>query len=241
LRDNDDVATSARSVLVVGPGASLPADLEAGLRQRGYFSEAVASSKDALTLASSLPFDVVLVAVEGIDLALREFVRGLRRPQAASHSAVLLALGDGPASVTAQDLLGQGVNRVVTTAASAADVVRAVVELVEAPPRVPLKAVIRFRVRTGKDEKIAMCQTEDVSATGVFVRTELAPLPGAEVRFELSFPGHREPIRGTAEVVRRITGRPDSVPGLGLRFLLLDGDGTDRLQQWLASHATETR
>jgi uncharacterized protein (TIGR02266 family) len=241
LRDNGGVETPARSVLVVESAASMPAGLAARLRERSYFSESVSSGKAALVLASTLPFDVILVVVEGIDIGLREFVRGVRHHDSASLHAALLAIADGPASVPAQELLGRGVNRVLPAGIGDAALARAVVDLVEASPRVPLKAVIRFRIGAGKDEKIAMCQTEDLSATGVFVRTELMLSDGSHLRFELTLPGQREPIRGTAEVARRITGRPDAVPGLGLRFLQLDGDGTDRLHQWLSSRAVEAR
>jgi uncharacterized protein (TIGR02266 family) len=148
---------------------------------------------------------------------------------------MLVALANGPAAEIAKALLGKGVNRVLDPAAGAAALVRAVVELVEAPPRVPVKSVIRFRVRTGKDEKIAMCQTEDISSTGVFVRTEMAAPQGAQVRFEVALPGLIEPIRGTAEIARQISGSMERPPGLGLRFLELDGDAADRLYNWLAS------
>ena len=241
MRDNVGVETPARSVLVVESAVSVPAGLAARLRERGYFSESVTSGKAALALASALPFDVILVVVEGIDIGLREFVRAVRHHDSASLHTALLAIADGPASVTAQELLGRGVNRVLAASTGAAELAHAVVDLVEASPRVALKAVIRFRIGAGKSEKIAMCQTEDLSATGTFVRTELMLSEGTALRFELTIPGHREPIRGTAEVARRIVGRTDSVPGLGLRFLQLDGEGTSRLRQWLSSHAIEIR
>jgi uncharacterized protein (TIGR02266 family) len=229
------VSTHARSVLVVAAPAALPADIEASLCGHGYFSETVPSGAEALSLAAALPFDVVVVALDGLDTGFREFVRGIRRPDAASRLTVLVALAGGPAAGSARELLGSGVNRVLDPTAGVAALVRAVVELVEAPPRVLVKSVIRFRVRTGKDEKIAMCQTEDISSTGVFVRTEMAVQQGAQVRFEVALPGLVEPIRGTAEIARQIGGGRDRPPGLGLRFLELDGNGADRLHNWLAS------
>lgn len=230
-----------RSVLVVDPNASVPAGFAACLRPRGYFCDAVGSGAEALELACSLPFDVVIVVVDGLDTGLRDLIRRVRRPDSASQATMMLTLADGPAALPARELLGCGVDRVLPPDTSGEDLARAVQELVEASPRVPLKAVIRFRLRTGTDEKIAMCQTEDVSATGVFVRTEITPPAGAHVRFELVLPGHIEPIRGDAEVARHISGRPDRAPGLGLRFLQLDGEGTDKLRAWLVARSAESR
>ncbi len=234
------MSTHARSVLVVAAAESLPAGLDASLRGRGYYSETVASAAEALSLAAALPFDVIVVALAGLDTGTREFVRGVRRPGAASRTAVVVALASGPVAGAAKVLLGSGVNRVLDPAAGAAALARAVVELVEAPPRVPVKSVVRFRARTGKDERIAMCQTEDISATGVFVRTEMAVPPGAQVRFEVSLPGLVEPIRGTAEIARQVGSGADRPPGLGLRFLDFDGDAGDRLRHWLASRLGES-
>ena len=226
-----------RSVLVVDPTASLPVALAARLRSHGYYSEAVASAKDALELACSLPFDIVVVVVAGTNVGLRDLARTLRLPESASRETMLLAVADGPAAGPARDLLGRGVNRVLAADAAEEDLVRGILELVESSPRVPLKAVIRFRARFGADERIAMCQTEDVSATGVFVRTQMALPQGAQMRFELAVPGQVEPIRGTAEVARQLTGT-GGVVGLGLRFLHVDGDGRERLRALVASRIT---
>ena len=228
------MSETVHSVLVVDPTFSLPGGFAERLRSHGYYSETVAGTREALDLARSLPFDVVVVAVGGIDIGLRDLVRALRRPDSASRDTMLLAVAGGPAAGAAQALLGHGANRVLAAGAGEEELVRGILELVESSPRVPLKAVIRFRLRQGADERIAMCQTEDVSVTGAFVRTQIAPPPGTQLRFELVVPGQVEPIRGTAEVARQLAGT-GSAPGLGLRFLLVEGDGGDRLRALVAS------
>jgi len=224
------------SVLLVDPAASLPAAFPARLRAHGYFSETVGAARSALDLAATLPFDIVVAVVSGLDVGLRELARTLRQKDSASRDAMLVAVADGPAAAAARELLGRGVDRVLAGDAGEEDLVRGIRELVESAPRVPLKAVIRFRVQQGADERIAMCQTEDVSATGAFVRTQMALPPGARVRFELVVPGQVEPVRGTAEVARQ---KADSVgaPGIGLRFLAIDGDGSDRLRALVAARS----
>jgi uncharacterized protein (TIGR02266 family) len=237
VRDNHGVSATSRSVLVVDPTALVPEAFAAALRLRGYYAETFASGKDALDLACTLPFDVVVVVVEGLDTSFRDFIRRMRQHDSASHETTLLALAGGPAMLPARDLLGRGVNRVLAADVGAEDLARAIMELVESSPRVPLKAVIRFRLQRGADQAIAMCQTEDVSATGAFVRTEMAPAAGTQIQFELTVPGQVEPIRGTAEVARLVAGRPGQAPGIGLRFLHMEGEGGDRLRWLLESRS----
>lgn len=61
--------------------------------------------------------------------------------------------------------------------------------------------------------------TEDLSASGLFVRTERRLPVGAHVPVELSFPGLLRELRLTTTVVRAREPATDRVAGLGMRFL----------------------
>ena len=237
MGDNRPVSTTARSVLVVDATGAVPAAFAAALRPHDYWAESCASGSDALALACTLPYDLVVLAAAGLDTGLRDFVRRLRGTDSASRSATLLVIVEGPLTAVAYELLGHGVNRVVAAGPSAPDLARAVLELAEASPRLPLRAVLRLHAQRGPDRVAVMCQTEDVSATGVFVRTEMAIALGSEVRFELTVPGQVEPIRGAAEVARQVAGHQRQAPGIGLRFLRFDADGGERLRALLAERS----
>ncbi len=62
----------------------------------------------------------------------------------------------------------------------------------------------------------------DLSASGIFVQTSAKPRPGDPVTLELSIPGHRDPLRLEAQVVRLKLVPPRLVAvaqgGLGLRI-----------------------
>jgi len=62
----------------------------------------------------------------------------------------------------------------------------------------------------------------DLSASGIFVQTSAKPRPGDPVTLELSIPGHREPLRLEAQVVRLKLVPPRLVAvaqgGIGLRI-----------------------
>jgi hypothetical protein len=62
----------------------------------------------------------------------------------------------------------------------------------------------------------------DLSASGIFVQTSAKPRPGDPVTLEFSIPGHREPLRLEAQVVRLKLVPPRLVAvaqgGLGLRI-----------------------
>jgi len=67
--------------------------------------------------------------------------------------------------------------------------------------------------------------TENVSQGGLFVGTLARAEEGDVVAISFRLPGRREEIRARAQVVRVRASRPDRpemMPGLGLRFLVLD-------------------
>ncbi len=82
-------------------------------------------------------------------------------------------------------------------------------------------------------------RTQNVSVTGMFVKTSSLRPPGTILRFELDLDNGLEPIQGRAEVIwvrRRGDGlfRP---AGMGVRFIGLD-DESQLLIRWSVNHRT---
>jgi hypothetical protein len=78
-----------------------------------------------------------------------------------------------------------------------------------------------------------LCQTENLSATGVLVRGPQLEI-GTVFAFELVFKDHPTPLRGRARVVRHTNPR-EPVKGFGAHFLSFDGEGRERLAEYLSS------
>ena len=114
------------------------------------------------------------------------------------------------------------------------------------------RAAVRVMVQldaTVDDGKVArMYKTENLSVSGMLVRTQ-APLPvGTKVDIQFLFPGDPAMstsdlpggyafVEGEAEVVRHTHPEKEPFAGMGLAFRDLEKRGKDLLSQFLASVA----
>jgi uncharacterized protein (TIGR02266 family) len=73
--------------------------------------------------------------------------------------------------------------------------------------------------------------TENVSATGLFVRTDRPLEPGARLPLQLGFPGLLEPIEIEVEVVRRRSDGPAGPAGVAVRVPADRADDRRRLAE----------
>ena len=76
--------------------------------------------------------------------------------------------------------------------------------------RYPLVLAVTWPDSTGSDH------TEDLSASGLFIRTDRTLAPGQRVAVDLSFPGLLERLRLTVQVVRRREAGPAGPGGVGV-------------------------
>ena len=118
---------------------------------------------------------------------------------------------------------------------------RRILELIGDTPRVAPRLMLRLEVQLGAGKLLRMCQTDNISESGMLVRCQEPIAIGSEVRLALSLPRSAEPVQAKAEVVRQTDPDRESVQGLGLRFLEFEGQGGKALSEYLKSHATETR
>ena len=96
----------------------------------------------------------------------------------------------------------------------------------------------RFAVRFGSVDEFRREYATNISAGGLFIRTEQPPEMDAVVDVVLELPGG-EPIQGKALVVHRVTpeearGRQVD-PGIGVQFVHGDDRFRERVDQFLAS------
>jgi uncharacterized protein (TIGR02266 family) len=77
--------------------------------------------------------------------------------------------------------------------------------------------------------------TRDLSEVGAFIATELERKVGSLVELHLHLPGGEAPLRCVGEVRwrRAASAGPDTPPGLGLRFVLLEPEARRAIQSFL--------
>ena len=144
--------------------------------------------------------------------------------------------GDG-ALPEAEAHVGKGANRVLQASAQPAALQQVLPAIIEVAPRVQLRALARLDVPSKLGTTRVLCQTVNVSSSGMLVRIDETYPIGTEIGFELTVPGERGPIRGQAEVVRHTSQRRERVTGVALRFRSILGEDQDRLVQHLSQLA----
>ncbi len=222
------MADLTRSVMVVGVGAAKFASLAPVLKRAKMFAELVPTGTRALELATALPYDAVAVTVPLDDLPLEEWLARLRDDAMASRKAAVLLLAAAGHEEHARALLEQGANRVAGADDPPERVQALVSALLGVAPRVSLRAASRLRVQLERGTAQVLCQTENISATGMLIRTDQQYPVGTLLSFELSLPGELKPIRGVARVVRHTAPRRERVSGVGVVFSAFDREDGER-------------
>jgi uncharacterized protein (TIGR02266 family) len=105
--------------------------------------------------------------------------------------------------------------------------------------RIPLEREISFRVP--RFENFVTEYSANISATGIFIRTQEPLDPGTDLSLEFKVADDWKLIRGRGRViwVRSKEEGPDAPPGMGIRFLEIDPQSR-RLIHWMVDkHARE--
>lgn len=83
------------------------------------------------------------------------------------------------------------------------------------------------------------CQVENLSAGGLFLRTEQQIPRGTEVQIDLVKPGARRPLHVAGQVAGVITAEEAAsarfIPGLGVKFTQIEAREADRLEELLTA------
>lgn len=98
-----------------------------------------------------------------------------------------------------------------------------------------------FEVDYGNEETYLFAYIRDISATGIFVRTNSPESPGTHLNVRFTPHGHSDPLELEGEVIWINPYRPghsDNLhPGMGIRFIGLTDDDRDRLVELIKTFA----
>jgi hypothetical protein len=212
------MVTTKRDVLFIGVEAGAFDRYRESLSLAEFRADFISTVSGALELMVLLPYDALIVAYPTPDLPLERFLDAVRRENSSCrHAAVVLLAAPGWGK-QAEGFIGMGANRVLAHDAPPELLQQILPDLLNAAPRIPMRLLTRLEVPSGLGPSRVLCQTVNVSSSGMLVRLD-EPYPvGTEVGFELVVPGENQPIRGRAEVVRHTVQRRDPVGGVAVRF-----------------------
>ncbi|MGH7338403.1 MAG: PilZ domain-containing protein, partial [Myxococcota bacterium] len=193
--------------------------------------------RHAAKLVQYVRFDLILIgfAVRGDELdGLLDAIRHADSPNRTARVALLAAPEELAEATLHRE---RGATKALATSLGQLELQEAVIGLLRSRARLHVRVLTRVAARLqGGTASQILCQTRDLSQSGLLVVTDSRFPVGAVVELALDLPDAGGRIRGEAEVVRHAVESRDGVDGLGLRFEKFAADGERRLLTFLQLH-----
>ena len=197
-----------------------PKILAAGLERRAFERIAPELRRDALTvdwvatpeagvaLAVKHRYDIIIMDAEPCDWPLTKVVSEFRSAHSPSSDAAILILSEPDQVDAARALKSRGVNRVMLIS-DPPDMIRdQMFSLLEVAPRASVRLPTNLETALGNTGSELFCQTENLSTTGMFIKTRHRPPLGTTVVFKIHLADEGGTVFGRGEMVRHSSPDP---------------------------------
>lgn len=221
-----------RNVLVVGVNTEEFSRVAPFLGRDDFEIDRFPSGAGLIELTQHVPVEVLIVRYPLPDMDLAAFLTAVRHPDNRSRHASLVLLAERSQADDARRYIGRGANRVVVIGESEDQIQQVVSGLLNVAPRKSARFLARLEIKVGGAKDMMLCQTENVSATGMLIRIDQRYELGTEIHFEINLAGDPRPVSGVAEVVRHTQIGRDDVGGIGVVFRSFTGDSQRRFDAW---------
>jgi CheY-like chemotaxis protein len=227
-------------VLAAGIERSAFEEIAPVLRRDAVQMDWVASPEEGISLAAGEKFDVIVLDAEPAGWTLEKVVRRLRGGISPSRSAAIMVLAKPDQVDAARALKTRGVNRVMLISDPPQMICEQMAGLLEVAPRASLRVPMNLQTSLGNRGREIFCQTANLSATGMLVRTQTRPQLGSPVVFRLHLSEKLGSVIGRGEMIRHASRFQGGFDGVGVRFKGFAEDGAARLQSFLDDLAAES-
>jgi CheY-like chemotaxis protein len=227
------MSETQRSVLFIGFDAPTFSRISSYAERKGFFADRVENPRDALELLTLLPFDALVLAHPLSDLTVRFLLQAIRRPESLNLTAGVVVVLDPSHSSETAELVEQGANAVISTEDAPAQLPKVLRQLTQVAPRRPMRLTSRVHATLGVVDVQSLCQTVNLSKSGMLLRGDQVIPVGTEIFFEIQLPTDAKPVRGHGRVMRHTFERKERVAGLGVAFLGFEESDDLRLWKFL--------
>ncbi|MEM7584209.1 MAG: PilZ domain-containing protein [Acidobacteriota bacterium] len=222
-----------RNVLVIGVDTEEFGRVAPFLARNAFDVDRFPSGSGALELVAHVEIEVLLVRYPLPDMDLGVFLQSVRQPDSRCHRSPILLIAEATESTEAESYIGRGANRTLVLDEAEETLQQAVSSLLDVAPRKAARFLARMEIKLGGAKDMILCQTENLSASGMLIRTDRRYDKGTRIDFEFSLPDDPRPIVGVAETMRHTLVGRDQVGGIGVRFLSFGGDSQRRFEAYL--------
>jgi len=227
------VVEQLRKVLVAGIERSAYEGFAPVLRRSELHVDRVSTPEAGVALARAVQFEVIILDGEPGEQSLDTVVGSIRSQHSPSREAAVVVLAEPSRVEAAQALMGRGVNRVMLVSDPPELIGQQISSLLQVAPRRAARLSTQLNANIGSGPLRAFCQTVNVSATGMLLRTQRRVGLGEEVAFEIQLGDKDGPLNGRGVVVRHANGAGERLEAIGIRFLDFERDGESRLRSFL--------
>ena len=207
-----------RSTLVVGVDEQTFEKVSKVLSAVKFFADYAENGATALESTSFLPFDAIVTGYPLPDMQMQPFLDAVRKKGSPYRRLGLVILALRAMLPEAETYVGKGANYALALEDFPDELPRALFRLLEVPPRFAMRASSCLNVRLTWGASQTICQTENISAHGMLIKTDHPYPVGTQMAFEFAIPGESTSVRGSAVVVRQTQEKREKVTGLGVRF-----------------------
>ena len=130
--------------------------------------------------------------------------------------------------------IGKGLNGLLSRSAAPADLEAEIARQIHVAPRVETRQMARLKAKIAQSPSALICQTLNVSASGMFLSSMIKLPVGTVFDFELALPRLKLPVSGRARVVRHSSQEKEKRDGMGAEFISFTTDGRAQLMDFLA-------
>ena len=232
------IVTTIRRIIAIGIERAVFERLAPVLRRDQFDVDWIPTLEAALILVTEQPFDILILNAAPFGEPLENVLGKIRSHESASSGAVVMVLGKPDGLDRARALKGRGVNQVMLASDPPEMIRERIANLLEVAPRAKLHLPIKLEATVGKKDKKLFCQTENLSSSGMLVRTRHQPELGSTVAFSIQLSENAGTIFGHGEMVRHSAPEVGGIDGVGIRFLSISGNGAQRLENHLAGHVS---
>lgn len=222
-----------RSVLVIGVSPTEFDRVAPFLKRDEFDVDRFPTATGALELTAQVAIEVLLVRFPLPDMELDVFLHAIRLPDSLCRRSPILLLSANDEADSARSYIGRGANRCIRLEDAAEEIQASTSSLLNVAPRKDARFMARLEIKIGGAKDMILCQTDNLSISGMLIQTERRYELGTKIHFEFSIGEDPRPVSGVAEIMRHtLTGR-DQVGGIGVRFLSFGGDSERRFESFL--------
>jgi hypothetical protein len=177
-------------------------------------------------------FDALLVREPVPEMALEDFLDGLRVASGASNRAFVQVLAEQERVAELSPLANErfGISHWADFGSLLAFIAKNVLGVA---PRLSERFMAEVNTQLAGGTLSRFCQVENISDSGLLIKTKAALPIGERVIMSFSLPGVSQPVRVSGDVVRHTD--PSEIEGFAVRFDEFAGVSFRRLRDFLSS------